>query len=497
MTPKKVDSELRKLIDAALRGQLTDVERDRLDDRLRDDDSAVATFLDYCQLETDLFFHVRATLAARRFLSELRLEESSDEVLASAAFESVGGVGRRNRLRFLLSMSGLMTLAAAIAVATFAWQTSSRGFVIPAERQPQPIAAYIGGENVEWRDDGAFDVGHQFVEGESVYLKKGDARISMANGAELELRGPCLVTLTSADGVQLEEGVVTAQVAEWGRGFTITTDELKVEDLGTKFAVSARPMGVAEAHVLDGQVRIQPTSTALADRRSLLLSGGEAIRVESEWHVATRLEADRQRYDAELGDLPPFKPIQLFNSGCGLVPGDEDPHWRVIAGPNSPAFSGPEFAVVAVADERYLANDPDRSQWISVSNPVRPGCPPNFQYTFETRFNLTHYDLSTVMVAAQVIADNGVRAVRINGQPVAIKPWELNEKQQFFNKFQVIELRNGFVDGINRIEFDVWNGVDQYQSGAPNPMALRVEWQAYGRLNQPRAGGAGVAVLAR
>ena len=36
-------------------------------------------YLKYCQLETDLLFHVRATLAGRRFLSDMRLDESPVE----------------------------------------------------------------------------------------------------------------------------------------------------------------------------------------------------------------------------------------------------------------------------------------------------------------------------------------------------------------------------------------------------------------------------------
>jgi FecR protein len=486
---KRLDPELRKLIDAALAGDMTDAEQDRLDARLREDDAALEAFLDYCQLETDLFFHVRATLAGRRFLADARFDESGAEAAGGMVDRSL------NRKRatlpqtgwswYLLDRKWWLSLAVALVLGAFAWWVSSSWYVIPAERQPQPIAAYIGGQGVEWLDDEAPAVGHQFVEGESAYLKKGEARISMANGAELVLWGPCFVTLATADRVQLEEGVVTAQVAEWGRGFTVKTEALQAVDLGTKFAVSASSLGAAEAHVLDGQVRIQPASTAVTDRRSLLLSGGEAIRVESQRHLATRLAANRERYDADLGDRPPFKPIQIFNTGRDLEPGDEDPHWRVTAGPQSQLIDGPEFAVVAAADGRYLANDRARSQWISLTNPVRPGCSPRSQFTFETMFDLTGYDLSTVMIAAQVIADNGVRAVRINGQPVAIKPWELNEKQQYFNKFQVVEIKERFVPGVNRIEFDVWNGVDQYAPEAPNPMSLRVEWQAFGRLTQP------------
>jgi len=281
---------------------------------------------------------------------------------------------------------------------------------------------------------------------------------------------------------------VTAQVAEWGHGFTVATNAMNVVDLGTKFAVAASARGVSEAHVLDGQVRIQPLSNVSDNRRSMLLSGGEAFRVETERKVAVRLKADRVLYDAEMGDNPPFKPILINNTGKGLVAGDEDPHWRISAGPKCAAYDGPQFAVVSEADSRYLANDRDRSQWVSVANPPRPGVPPSSEFTFETTFDLTGYDVTTVTIAAQVIADNGVRAVRVNGQTISLASWNLNERDQFFNRFVVVEIRENLVPGTNRVEFDVWNGVDRYAPDAPNPVAIRVEWQAFGRpLAHPTA----------
>ena len=90
------------------------------------------------------------------------------------------------------------------------------------------------------------------------------------------------------------------------------------------------------------------------------------------------------------------------------------------------------------------------------------------------------------MIAGQVLADNGVRAIRINSEPVTVQPWDDNEFGQSFtrNRFRMIEIQRGFVPGVNKIEIDVWNGVYQLEEmkDEPNPIALRVEFQAYGRL---------------
>jgi len=470
MTSEPFSNRLQDLCDKAVAGELSEEDLRELDERLREDEAALATFLKCCQLEADLHFHTRATLARRRVVAALppiEAESTLERVLPATQLTA--------------SSRWLVGLAATVLVGLFAWWTAGYWRAIPAERQPQPIARLAESSDAHWLGDDDPDVGHEFVEGDSVYLTKGRARISMSSGAEVVLRSPCFVTLAAANRVELEEGVVTAQVAEWGHGFTVATSAMSVVDLGTKFAVAASAHGVSEAHVLDGQVRIQPLASLPSNRRSMLLSGGEAYRVESERKVAMRLKANRELYDAEMGDLPPFKPILVNNTGRGLVAGDEDPHWRISAGRKCTAYDGPQFAVVCEADRRYLANDRDRSQWISVSNPPRPGVPPTTEFTFETTFDLTGYDVSTVTVAAQVIADNGVRAVRINGQPVPMESWSLNERDQYFNRFVVVEIRNNLVQGTNRVEFDVWNGVDRYAPDAPNPVAIRVEWQAFGR----------------
>ena len=496
----RVAPHLRRLIDAALAGRLTAPELEELEQWLREDDAALEAYLRACQLETDLHFHVRAALVGNRVLSQLGLGEPGLTPSTPVVPRDAAGGQRRRRLRGRRPRIGgrvWSAMAAMLLIGAFAWWASSYWSEIPAERQPRPVACLTEAVGAQWLGEQQLAIGHSFVEGDSVYLTKGRARISMASGAELALRAPCFVILSHADHVQLEEGVVTAQVADWGRGFTVNTEAMRVVDLGTKFAVSANASGVTEAHVLDGQVRIQPLSQTVTDRRSVLLFGGEAIRVESDRQVAIRLKADRQLYDAEMGSRPPFKPIQMFNTGMGLVPGDEDPHWRVTAGPKCKVYDGPEFAVVCEADRRYLAaNDPSRSQWLSVCNPARPGVPPKTLFTFQTTFDLSGYDLSAIHVAAQVIADNGLQAVRLNGKSVPIEGWNLNEPQQFFNRFVVVDFGDGFLAGKNTIEFDVWNGIDQYEPEAANPMALRVEWQAFGRPLEKRPASPVTAVTA-
>ncbi|MBA3480791.1 MAG: hypothetical protein H0T51_03155 [Pirellulales bacterium] len=75
----------------------------------------------------------------------------------------------------------------------------------------------------------------------------------------------------------------------------------------------------------------------------------------------------------------------------------------------------------------------------------------------------------------------------MNGVDAGITPWVDNVPQQYFKKdsFRVVRLKRGFIPGKNKIEIDVWNGVYQAPEmlGDPNPVAVRVEFQAFGRCS--------------
>jgi hypothetical protein len=338
--------------------------------------------------------------------------------------------------------------------------------------------------------------GDAFTEGDVVVLESGEANVSMASGAEFVLKAPAELKFDTANHVELRRGLLTAHVAAWGSGFTVDTSAMRVVDLGTRFAISASTDDV-ETHVLQGQVRVQPLATAVSGRRSVLLTQGEGIRVDSDGDEPVRFVAQKERFPESTEKFWPFKPITLWNSGIGLAEGDEDPHWRITAGPKGGSYDKPQFGVVCKPDERYAANEPQRSQWLSFARDVRPGGLAKSIFTFETTFDLTGFDPSTVMVATQILADNGARAMRINGNSVPMTPWDDNASGQTFksDQFRLVKIRDGFMPGKNKLEIDVWNGIYRTVGSErePNPMSLRVEFQAYGRLSKHREIAAGIS----
>ncbi len=488
-SPRRLQKEIRELSLKAADGQLSDEERTRLNSLVETDAEASRVLLQYSMLDADLVFHARAAAAENRALDVVADRQATIRLHHRNVRLRTWGLG-------LAAAAALSAVAIPLLRPTASDKSveSTEPHPLLAERQPQPVASLTLAPGAVF-DGPALAANDVFLEGDELKLSAGEAHVSMASGADCVLKGPGSLRFVSAKHVRLGGGVLTAHVATWGAGFTVDTDRMRVIDLGTRFAVAASTED-DETHVLQGQVRVQPLEAAVDGRRSVLLSEGEALRVDRGKAQPARIDAEQDRFPASADDFRPFKPITMFNTGVDLSEGDEDPHWRITQGEVGAAYHGPQFGVVCIPDERYAPNEPDRSQWISVAKDLRPGPLPNALFTYETSFDLTGFDLSSVTVAAQVLADNGVRAIRINGEPVAIEPWDDNEFGQEFtrNRFRMISVRSGFVPGENKLEIDVWNGVYQWQGmeAEPNPMSLRVEFQAFGRLLDRGAAAAAV-----
>lgn len=472
MNSRSASARTHTLLNAIRNESITERQRQELEDLLLENDDAVTAYTERFQLETALHFEMRSAAAARRVGIALEGIATRPADIEPAR----RGLFRKTPIRRAPLRLGAVALAASLFLAMGYWLVE-RNRAIMTERQPQPVARLESAENTEWLGE-TLPEGHQFLEGDSIYLIKGTARISMTSGVEVALRAPCFVSLDDEMLIRLEAGDLTAQVADWAHGFTVSTDALSVVDLGTKFAVSADPNGSAEAHVLDGQVRVRPNTKARTTRQSLLLSRGEALRFQDRPNLTTRLAADRERFDANLSDVTPFKPIDLFNTGAALAPGDEDPHWRVFGSAKSGTDYEPRFAVVREAGYRAHSSDLEQSRMISLVDPISPSLPPTGRLTFQTHFDLAGYDLSSVVVSAQLIANETIPSIRLNGEAVPLDSRSMGRATASSNRFAIVDFTNGFVAGNNVVEFDVTCGGNRSSLAVP---ALRVEWRAFGR----------------
>jgi hypothetical protein len=499
--------ELFELACAACEGRLDADSMASLEGLLSESDEACALWLKYMQLDADLRVLVATSLAERQALGNLTATAGLPMPVVPTATPPTSPW-------FYVLMSGLVVAAVSMVVAVSAvfWShsrpadhpvaqskeavksmvkgepgdapaTAPPNDLIRLVRPPQQVAALFSASgDAVWSEGASYQVGQLLPQGTRLELLAGSAQISMTSGADVVLQSPCSVILMDDRLVQLLTGKLTVQVAAWATGFVVEARGLKITDLGTRFAVSAESRGATEAHVLDGSVLAKPLQPGREHEEPLLLRSGEAIRVNVAKGEVDRFAAERNRFVDKFHNVRPYRTLELPNTGKGFVIGDEDSNWHITAGPKS-IGPWPQPAFVTLPNVRYLDNAPEKSQWISVKGGARRSAPRNTVFTFDTTFDLTGFDPATVSVVAQILADNGVKAMRLNGKPVSIEPWVDNIIGQKFQTFHVVEFRKGFIQGINRIEIDVFNGISVgYRSS--NPMALRVEWQAFGCIQR-------------
>jgi len=84
-------------------------------------------------------------------------------------------------------------------------------------------------------------------------LLQGVARIQMDDGVELVVESPAKFELATSSELRMDYGRMYAYVSEIGRGFTVTTPNSRIVDLGTEFGVEANGNGQTDLHVFQGK----------------------------------------------------------------------------------------------------------------------------------------------------------------------------------------------------------------------------------------------------
>jgi hypothetical protein len=497
--PMDNSDELLELLGAAWDGRLDEASFARLEALLASDQGdACDVLVAFSRIQVELAWLAASSQAHEKALSMLApyFAESTTTSASPNSPHAQGASATRASLgakRVKLSKQRFLAIAAGVLVplAAFAWyslrsnpQVDEVARRMQLLRAPHKVARVASVDDAVWQDGARYAQGDLLPEGERLHLLRGTAQISMGCGADILLQSPCAVELASDSRIRLDHGKLTAQAAEWAKGFVVETEDLRITDLGTRFAVLAESPGVTEAHVLEGVVRAEPLGGQTgAKAASMLVTAGQAVRWNEGEGRIERTRVEGSRFAETLPQFRPLHPINIANTGRGLSIGSRDPRWRITTG-HSSGGSFPVQAVVCRPHSVYLEGGPGSagaagvdSQWISVLGGTSRGVASYSAFTFETSFNLANVDPATVHLVGQILVDNRVQQIRLNGEPVDVQPWE-GVLSQDFQKFHVVEIREGFTRGVNRLEIDIVNGA--VVDSSRNPMALRVEWQAYG-----------------
>lgn len=150
--------------------------------------------------------------------------------------------------------------------------------------------------------------------------------------------------------------------------------------------------------------------------------------------------------------------VGLYNTGVDgnnkvLALGAVDTHYTVGAGAQTFSTNNAEYY-----PGYWLAPD-QISSWITPllgAGNTASGSAAGGNYTYQTTFDLTGINYSSLSIKGKVTADNGVTDILINGISTGFIYGDANAG--IYNAFASFTIGSGFHSGINTLTFDVVNG---------------------------------------
>ena len=279
-------AELEILISKLHDGIANDEELRRIEDILSGDPDACEFYLDYTELcvQMDLELGARTPLEISNNATPIQISQSTSQFYK----------GQSTKQILSPSWKPLPWIAAAAVVLLFA---GSLSFLINKRVSITPSEAKAVESETITHDGLAIlmeSVGANFVDngmqptktngilypGE-IILESGITAIEFYSGARVILEGPAILELTSENSAILREGRIRAQVPPQACGFSVSTPQIEVIDLGTEFGMNIEEDGhLTEVHCFSGLVDIYEDAMSQNPKALRSLESGEAVRIQ-------------------------------------------------------------------------------------------------------------------------------------------------------------------------------------------------------------------------
>jgi hypothetical protein len=248
--------ELNELCGAVVDGTLSDTQKERLTQWLRDSEAARR-------------YYVRA------LGQSASLQTYAAEIHAEAPDQR--GVARRQMLVRWWTFGSLAAAAAIVLVFWLPGRRAARDEVASRSRTPDAVARLTAAKDAHWASVATtLQPGDHVRVGQRLELNGGFAEITFDSGARIVLEGNASLDVNSAWDATLRRGTLKASVPPEAIGFRISNPAVDVVDLGTEFTMIADGAGAAEVLVLKGEVEAAPRSAG--DQDAVLLREREARR---------------------------------------------------------------------------------------------------------------------------------------------------------------------------------------------------------------------------
>jgi hypothetical protein len=158
-------------------------------------------------------------------------------------------------------------------------------YVYTHPRQLPPVVATLTESiDAKWSNPILPVTGDSDIRAGSMELVSGYAKILFDCGAEIIVQAPAEFEAISMDRLLLNRGRLTANVPKSAFGFTVSTPNARIVDLGTEFGVMVGPSGCSDVYVFQGEVALSPDQQQVnsTQRTRHLITEGFAKRVEAD-----------------------------------------------------------------------------------------------------------------------------------------------------------------------------------------------------------------------
>lgn len=216
-------------------GTLDPVERDDLMALIARSPAAQRTYLSH--------FEISSMLQA-----EAAIHAEQGDLPKVVRFDPPSRVFRRS----LLAAAALLVLAAAVAALIQVARPEVRELVLTAA--PDTRWA-VSGKSTE-ADGHTTSV----REGSTLRVTSGTLELRFDSGAKMVVQGPAHVSFPTLSHPVLKSGWLWIDSGESGEKFELSTPDLRIRNLGTRFGVRVPAEGAAEIHLIQGKLEVSSES---------------------------------------------------------------------------------------------------------------------------------------------------------------------------------------------------------------------------------------------